>query len=350
MDITAKRVFRLSLVTALSLASGYALNLQLPYLAPIFGFMFTIKPGPPMGLKGLIGITLVLAITLGVGILYIPLLVHYPITGFLLVALGLFFSNHISINKGQAAIGAFLTVGLTIISAAGVASFQLAFLLIKSMIISVGMMFICQHLVYPFFPEDVLPSAPEDKKPDSEKSMWLALRATLIVLPTFFMALTNPLLYLPIIMKAVSLGQQDSISNARNAGRELLGSTIIGGLFAVIFWFALKLQPNLLMFFWWMLLFTIYFSAKFYSVFKSNLPPSFWLNVVITLLILLGPAVQDSAGGKDVYKAFTIRMGLFVAVTIYAWLAIRLLDYLYQRKHEKNIPSTPPLQESQKCT
>jgi hypothetical protein len=39
------------------------------------------------------------------------------------------------------------------------------------------------------------------------------------------------------------------------------------------------------------------------------------------MLILLGPAFEDSASGKDVYAAFAVRMGLFVAVTLYAWPA-----------------------------
>jgi hypothetical protein len=49
------------------------------------------------------------------------------------------------------------------------------------------------------------------------------------------------------------------------------------------------------------------------------------------MLILLGPAVEDSVNGKDVYAAFAVRMGLFVAVTIYAWLAVYLLEYLRMR-------------------
>ena len=72
----------------------------------------------------------------------------------------------------------------------------------------------------------------------------------------------------------------------------------------------------------------IYFSAKFYHCFASRLPPSFWQNVIMTMLILLGPAVEDSANGKDVYAAFTVRMGLFIAVTLYAWLAIHTLEQL----------------------
>jgi hypothetical protein len=80
-----------------------------------------------------------------------------------------------------------------------------------------------------------------------------------------------------------------------------------------------------------MLLLGVYFSAKIYRLAATRFPPSFWLNVAITLLILLGPAVEDSDNGKDVYTAFLVRMGLFVAVTLYAWLAVYLLEHLRAR-------------------
>jgi hypothetical protein len=81
-----------------------------------------------------------------------------------------------------------------------------------------------------------------------------------------------------------------------------------------------------------MLLFGIYFSGKLYGLIPTRFPASYWINAVITMLILLGPAVQDSAGGKDVYKAFAMRMSLFVAVTLYAWAAVRVLEYLRNRR------------------
>jgi hypothetical protein len=53
------------------------------------------------------------------------------------------------------------------------------------------------------------------------------------------------------------------------------------------------------------------------------------------MLILLGPAVEDSDNGNDVYAAFLVRMGLFVAVTLYAWLAVYLLEHLRERRRLK---------------
>jgi hypothetical protein len=187
--------------------------------------------------------------------------------------------------------------------------------------------------VYPWFPEDPAPGeqAPA-KEPSAENSNWIALRATLIVLPAYLLALTNPLSYLAIIMKSVSLGQQSSVVDARSAGKELLGSTFLGGFFAILFWALLGILTNLWMFFLLMLLFGLYLSSKIYRLIRSRYPASFWLNVGMTMLILLGPAVEDSDSGKDVYTAFLVRMGLFVAVTLYAWLAIYILEYLRERR------------------
>jgi len=173
------------------------------------------------------------------------------------------------------------------------------------------------------------------------------LRSTLIVLPAYLLALTNPSAYLAIIMKSVSLGQQSSYVNARNAGRELLGSTFLGGCFAVLFWVMLDMLTNLWMFFLCMLLFGIYFASKIYQVSRSRYPASFWLNTAMTMLILLGPAVEDSASGKDVYAAFFVRLGLFVAVTLYAWLALYLLEFLRTRRLNR---IDPPMKNTELTT
>ena len=62
MPIEARRVFRVSLTVALALVVAYALGKPLPYLAPIFGLVFSMAPKPPMGLKGLIGLVILVAL------------------------------------------------------------------------------------------------------------------------------------------------------------------------------------------------------------------------------------------------------------------------------------------------
>jgi hypothetical protein len=217
------------------------------------------------------------------------------------------------------------------IPAAGLVSHMLAATVIQAFLIGIALAIVSQWIVYPFFPEDVAnaPEAPPVSDPD--QSNWLALRTTLIVLPPVLLAFSNPALYLPLIMKSVLLGQQGSLVSARAAGHELLGSTFVAGAFAILFWFGLKICPSLWMFFLWMLLLGIYIGGKLYGVIKTQVAPSYWVNVLVNLLILLGPAVEDSANGKDVFQAFAVRFSLFIVVTFYAWIAIVMLERLRER-------------------
>jgi hypothetical protein len=52
------------------------------------------------------------------------------------------------------------------------------------------------------------------------------------------------------------------MTGAHHAGRELLGSTFLGGCFAILLWFGLKIHPNLWMFFLWTFLLGVYFASK----------------------------------------------------------------------------------------
>ena len=329
MPLAARRVFRLAATTALALAGGYALALELPFMAPLFAFILASKPAPPMGVKGLLGLSLLLVLTLGLGVLLTPVLRYYPMTGLMLVLLGLFFANYVALNLGKGPVGTFLTAGIAIISTAGLTSMALATALIQAMVFGVAIGVVSLWLIYPFFPEDG--PAPEMPAVAPAQSSWLAVRATLIVFPAFLLVLANTA-YLPTVMKAVQLGQQDSVTDAKHAGRELVGSTFMGGLWALMFWLGLSIWPSLWMFTLWMLLVGVYICARVYGVVPSRYPPSYWVNTMVTLLILLGPAVNDSATGKDVMTAFLVRLSLIVAVALYASAAVVLLERWRDRR------------------
>jgi hypothetical protein len=329
MPLAARRVFRLAFTVALALAAACALALPLPYLAPLFALLLSANPAPPMGPKGLFGVILVVSITTGIGLLLIPLLQHYAVSALLIVAVGLYFSTYLTVHWGKSLLGTLLSIGFTLIAVAGSVDYALAVAVIQALVIGIAVAIVSLWLVYPWFPEETLRARPTKAvAEDAAHSRWIALRTALIVLPAFMLALTNPSAYMAVIMKSVSLGQQGSMLSARQAGRELLASTFLSGCLAVLFWFVLKLSPSLWMFFLWMALFGVYVASKLYGVIASRFPASFWISVFTTLLILLGPAVEDSANGKDVYMAFAQRMALFVGVTLYAWLAIYLLELL----------------------
>lgn len=319
---------------ALALAVAYGSAQPLPFIAPLFALMLGAAHKPPMGPKGLIGLILVLCIMLSTGLLLIPVLTYYPAIGLMLVLLGLFFANYVTLNLGKGAAGSLLTIGVTLISAMGLMGAGIAITLINALCINIAIAVICQWVVYPLFPEDEVAAAPPPPPPLVQSS-WLAFRATIIVFPAYLLLLSNPAAYAPIIMKSVALGQQASETDARVAGRELLGSTLMAAVFAALMWFCLKLAPNLWMFFLWMLLFGMFMVAKMYGVLATRYTPSFWSNVLITLLIFIGPAVGDTDSGKDPYKASAVRLGLFIGVTVYAWMAMVFLEWWRERLEQK---------------
>ena len=337
MPLAARRTFRFGAVASLSLALAYGFDTPLPFLAPLFAVALTATPAPPIGWKGLAGLLLVVAITLGIGLALTPILRHYPLSGVMMIATGLFLSTYLSVGLGKGAVATLLTIGLTMIPAAGLVEHALAQSLVEALLIGIGLAIACQWIIHPIFPED--PPAPRPRKaPNTEprQAVWIALRTTAIVLPPVLLAFSNPSMYMAIIMKAVLLGKQGTEVSARAAGRELLGSTFLAGVFAIVFWLALKLWPSLWMFALWMLLFAVYVGGKLYGVLATRYPPSFWVNVAVTMLILIGPAVEDSNGG-DVYGAFTQRFVLFVAVTLYAWLAILVLERWRSRRSTRAV-------------
>ena len=85
----------------------------------------------------------------------------------------------------------------------------------------------------------------------------------------------------------------------------------------------------------WMTLAFCWMGLRLYRIEATSYRPSFWMNVMITLVIFLGPAVQDSASGKDVFSAALIRLTLFVGVALYAWGAIYILEQGWRRFHRQ---------------
>ncbi len=350
MHLQARRIFRLSFTPALALTIAYAIPTPLPFIAPLFAFFLTAMPGPPLGVKKLFGLIILVLITLGMGVMLIPMILHFQVTALLLVLVGLYLSSYLTVNLSKNLPGTFLAMGVTMISAAGTVSYSLSAMIIQALVLGIIIATVSHTLVYLFFPEDPPQPAGEkaaqadDAVQDESasdikgvaQSNWIAIRSTLIVFPAYLLLLSNPLAYMPIAMKSVMLSQQVSSIDARSAGKELIGSTILGGVFSVLFWFALGLWTNLWMFFLWMLLFSLFFSCKIYQLISTRFPASFWVNTAVTMLIMIGPAVEDSANGKDVYAAFFSRSILLILITLYALLAIHFLEYIKSIKTKSN--------------
>lgn len=113
---------------------------------------------------------------------------------------------------------------------AGVADQALIPMIIAPIAVGIGIGALVNSVSHAFFPDTSGLTRKGGAPPtiSRETAGWIALRGTLVVMPVFVLALTDPSFYFAAIMKTVALGQQAGSTNARSAGRELVGSTLMG--------------------------------------------------------------------------------------------------------------------------
>ena len=327
------RALRLAWGVALCLAVSFGIGLPVPILAPVFAVLLLAMRSQPLPLRAAPALALLVLLACGSGLLLIPLLRHAPLAGVLLVGVGVFLTLRYALKGGNGLLANLLVVGLTMIAAAGTSDFTLALSVVEALAKGMLLAVLGTSVAHRLFPEPAnAPAPPVPPLLGSEHVSWVALRATLIVMPAFLLALIAPDQYMPLIMKAVSVGQQAGETRARHASRELIGSTLLAGVLAIALWVALSLFVHLWMFFLWVLLFALWQARRLYQAVPSRQSPAYWVSCLTTMLILLGQSVQDSAGGQDVYKAFAVRMALFLAVSVYASAMLIWIDRLRSRR------------------
>lgn len=346
MDRFNKANLRLAVGLGLAVLIAYGAALPLPFAMCVMAVILLCKPGPPMSVAEGIVIALVLAALLTGGILMVPILENYAVAGVMLTGAGLY-GIFLLGARGKGAITMLLALAFVLIPVAGVAEQALVGMLAVTLATGVLIGVLVGALSHTFFPDSS--AVPRVQPPASslrnESAHWIAARATLIVMPVFVLALTNPSLYIATIMKTVALSQQAEETRASDAGRELVGSTLTGALIAAVLWMGLALLPNLWMLMLWMMLAALWAGARMYGIRRSAHPPSFWSNALITALILFGPAIEDSVNGKSVLQASLVRTALFVAVALYAWATIYALERWRNVRLRQRAFLAPPFSE-----
>lgn len=328
MDRANKAVLRLAIGLGLAVLLAYGLALTAPYVVCVAAVLVLCKPGPPLPLLKGLALALVIAALMATGVLLVPVLENYALAGVMLTGAllhALFFSGARNANP----LTTILVMAITMIPVVGVVEQALAFSVGVTLAVGIGTGVLVSGLSHGLFPDAPVPAGERaaPAAPSREEASWTALRATVVVLPVFVLALTNPSFYLAAIMKTVALGQQAGATNARSAGHELVGSTLMGAALAAAVWFGLQLRPNLWMLMLWVVAAAFWAGARLFRLQATSAPPSFWVNALVTMLILLGPAIEDSAGGKDVLSASAVRVALFVAVALYAWATVWVLEH-----------------------
>ena len=329
MHRSDKAALRLAVGLGLAALIAYGWALTAPFVVCVMAVLLLAKPGPtlPLG-KGLV-LAVLMGVLVAAGLLMVPLLENYAASGVLLTAVilfGLFYKGLMDSNP----LVTIFVITFAVIPVAGVLEQALVSQLALSLAIGVAVGTVVGFLASALFPDPPVPETAAGPRPAAaighDAARWIALRATLIVMPVFLLALSNPSAYMAAIMKTVALGQQAGETDSRSAGRELVGSTCMGAIIALVLWLGLSLWPSLWMLILWLMAAALWTGSAMTGARRTGRQPTFWSNALVTALILFGPAIEDSASGKSVLQGALVRTTLFIAVSFYAWGTIWLLE------------------------
>ncbi len=340
MEIAQLRILRLAAGTGLSLWVSQAVGWGLSFIAPVMTLFILALPLPALTLQQ--GVKFLAAMTLSMyaGLLLLPWLLDFPLVGLLLLVLALYWSFYFTASGGSPVLGTFLTVGIALSTAVGSVSVDVTLMLISGLIMNavIGIVFV--WIAHAMLPDSIAggfpaPARPQGgAKPDLAAARWSAFRSLVIVFPIafWFMLSGASTSYVPVMIKVASMGQQATNEDARLAGRSLIMSTIIGGAGAIIGWNVLSLVPVLMMYALLVALGALVFGPRIFRGKAMHPDAGTWSYGYLTMIVILAPAVMDTASGSSADVAFWSRLLMFVLATLYGVAAVYVVDAFKPRK------------------
>ena len=350
MDIASVRILRLAAGTATSLWFSQAVSWDMSFIAPVITMFLLALPFPAPKLKAGIGFVAALTLSLLAGMLLLPSLLNQPLVGLLLLVLALYWSFYFTAKGGSAVLGTFATMGIAVSAAVGTVSLDAVLVIVSGLSYGalVGVLFVwVAHAILPdsmaATPDTPVPAKPASSSaPDLAAARWSAFRSTMIVLPValWFLFSSASAAYVPVMIKVASMGQQASNDAARLAGRSLVLSTLIGGAGAIAGWQILRIAPTLNVYTLIIALGALLMGPRIFQGRAMHPQAATWSYGFLTMIVILAPAVMDSAGGGSAGIKFWDRLLMFGGTTLYAVATVYIFDAIVAARQVRKAPDS----------
>ncbi len=330
--VAARRILRLAAGTSGALWFSQVVNWDVSFIMPVLVSFLLAIPIPAPRLKQGIIFVLALALPAYGALLLLPVMDHYHIVAVLILISATFWSFYYSSKGGSPVLGAFLTMGLALLTAVGSDSIDAQLAVNKALVVNAVIAMLFVWLAHAFFPDPPRPAnagpRPVPPKPERSMAIWSAWRSTVIVFPImfFFLLYQGSAGYLIVMIKVASMGQQVENDLTRAAGKSVLMSTIIGGIGAIIMWQLLSIWPSLVLYTLLIALGGLIMGRRIFSGLAMHAQAGVWSYAFLTMIVLIAPAVLDGPGGSTASVGFYNRMGMMFAATLYSVMAVRIYD------------------------
>ena len=129
-----------------------------------------------------------------------------------------------------------------------------------------------------------------------------------------------------VMIKVASMGQQSEAADSRQLGRSLIVSTLWGGVGAIIAWQLISIWPSLILYTLIVAISALVFGRRIFNGVDLQDDAATWSYGLLTMIILLAPAVLDGIAGASAGAAFLSRLVLVLVASLYGSLAIAVFD------------------------
>jgi len=330
--VAARRILRLAAGTSAALWFSQFIAWDVSFIMPVLVSLLLAIPMPAPKLKQGIIFILALALPAYGALLLLPIMDNYHVVAVLVLVAATFWSFYYSAKGGSPVLGAFLTMGLALLTAVGSDSIDAQLAVNAALVLNAVIAMLFVWLAHAFFPDPPRPAnappRPSPPKPARAMAIWSAWRSTVIVFPVmfFFLLYQGSAAYMVVMIKVAAMGQQVENDTTKAAGKSVLMSTIIGGIGAIIIWQLLSIWPSLVLYTLLIALGGLIMGKRIFSGLAMHTQAGTWSYAFLTMIVLIAPAVLDGPGSSSASAGFYSRLFLMFVATLYSVMAVRIYD------------------------
>lgn len=326
-DVNAMRVLRFAFGVTLACSLAYGINWPLAFLMPVFTALILAMPLPKPSVKVSLDNMMSTLQAFALGLAFSLFFLQYPIAYLIALALVLFHLYYY-LNRGGSfwftlmSMIAILILPMIANSNEGLAiGFSAGF--VYSSWLTIAMLWLA-HFAFPDPKFTPFPVKPKYNNGYVKVAAQLALKSTLVAFPIAAVFITYGLsdYLLVMIFSAIFILKPD-LTEGKEAGRNSLLSTVLGGVFACFFYWLIVAVPQFY-FYLLLLLATALFFGR--NIFAGTNMSKYYSSGFIALLVIINSAM---AADSNFNAILAQRILLISAAIIYIVCALKVLERFF---------------------
>ena len=329
-DVTAMRVLRFAFGVTFACALAYGINWPLSFLMPVFTALILAMPLPKPSIKASFKNMMSTLKAFIIGLAFSLFFLQYPIVYLLALAL-ILFHLYYYLNRGGSfwftlmSMIAILVLPMIANTNEGLAiGFSVGF--VYSSWLTIAMIWLA-HFFFPDPNFTHFPVKPKYSNTYSKFAAQNALKSTLVVFPIAAVFISYSLSdYLLVMVFSALFILKPDLAEGKEAGKNSLLSTLLGGIFACIFYWLIVAVPQFN--FYLLLLFA---TALFFGrhIFSGSSMAKYYSSGFIALLVIVNSAMAADSNFSEILSQ---RVLLICSAIFYIVCALKLLERLFSSR------------------